>query len=67
MAILGALSIDVGAKSLKNIDGTNLSQDDICIVIDTEGVYFYRLDVGFGTPVEIPYVVAPTQYAGDKR
>ena len=67
MAIIGALSISTGAKSLKSVDGQNISQDDACIVIDNDGVYFYRLESNSGQSENIPFVVTPSVNAGNKR
>jgi len=65
--ILGALSIEGSGTSLKAIDGDDVLNNDICIVVSVNGLYVYKLTAPNSSIEDIPSIVKPTSNAGDKR
>lgn len=57
-----------GTGSLDSIDGANLNDGDMAIVVTSVGYsYFYRLNAASGASESSPDVIAPDNNAGTKR
>ncbi len=52
---------------LDTIDGADLADKDMCIVIDQTTTYFYALDADSALAESSPNIIAPDDNPGDKR
>ena len=67
-SIYGASSLTGGADaSLDSIDGTDLQEGDLCVVITSTYTYTYELDATSGAAESSPDVISPDDNAGTKR
>jgi len=56
-----------GTGALDTIDGTNLADGDLAIVVTSSGIYHYVLDDDSATGESSPDIISPDSNAGDKR
>ena len=56
-----------GDGALDSIDGDDLSNEDMALVITSDGVYIYSLNTTSGATEDSPDTIAPDTNAGDKR
>lgn len=66
--IYGATSLTGGgAEALDVIDGTDLANGDVAMVVTTSETYHYTLDATSGAAENSPYIISPDTNAGTKR
>lgn len=66
--IYGAIALTGGTSgALDEIDGDDLSDDDMAIVITSNSFYLYHLNASSGAAESSPDVISPDSNAGNKR
>jgi hypothetical protein len=65
--ILGALALTSGSNSLKAINGNVVNNNDICLVVTSDGFYVYQMVTPDSTTESVPAVISPTNNGGNKR
>ena len=56
-----------GADDLDLVDGADVVQDDVALVLVNDVTYFYKLEAASGAAESSPDIIAPDTNPGTKR